>query len=137
MNYELTDHSIILKNGTVLHQIRALKDIPNCPPNGVTAGALGGFIEGEHNLSQDDQCFVFYPAQVLGNCRISGCNQIGGTVRACPEGLHGFGPFPLYITGEKMIESMLGDIPDHSPTRPMEPPARLNRFQILKNEQSY
>lgn len=42
MKYELTN---TIKDG--LHQIRALKDF-----NDVRAGDLGGYIEGEYNLSQ-------------------------------------------------------------------------------------
>ena len=130
-NYELTNNKITLKNGTVLHQIRALKDIPNCPSNGVKAGTLGGFIEGEHNLSQDDPCFVFFPAQVMGNCRVSGHNQIGGAVRACSESLHGF-PYLENPTDEKILDMMLGDIPGQPKKEPLV--VKLNRFQILKNE---
>ena len=138
-NYELTNNKITLDNGIVLTQIRALKDI-QCPSNGVRAGTLGGFIEGEHNLSQEDPCFVLYPAQVLGKHKISGHNQLGGMVRASPEGCHGFNPPslkpPWYenngrLTEPEIITIMLGD-PGREPVK-KEPPKKVTRFQILKN----
>jgi len=136
MNYELTSNKITLENGTVLTQIRALKNI-QCPPNGVQAGTLGGFVEGEHNLSQEDPCFVFYPAQVLGKHKISGVNQLGGTIRSSPEGCHGFilpKVKPPYenngeLTEQEILKIMLGDIPGE-PIK--DPPKKVTRFQILK-----
>ena len=41
--YELTKETKTLLGGTVLHRIRALRDIPRY---GVKAGELGGFVEG-------------------------------------------------------------------------------------------
>ena len=128
-NYELTSNKIMLNNGTVLTQIRALKDI-NCPHGVVRAGSLGGFLEGEHNLSQEDPCFVFYPAQILGKFRISGLNQLGGTVRLSPEGCHGF-----RIPSGRGLQTMLGDIPGQSaPVK--EFPSKTTRFEILKKSNS-
>ena len=40
--YELTNEKKTLAAGTVLHRIRALRDIPRF---GVKAGELGGFVE--------------------------------------------------------------------------------------------
>lgn len=129
-NYELTNNKITLNNGTVLTQIRALQNIP-CPPSGAQAGTLGGFIEGEHNLSQEDPCFVFYPAQILGKCRISGMNQLGGTIRFSPEGCHGFVP-PSTASDQEILQIMLGDIPSQTATPAKEAPKKVTRFQILK-----
>ena len=39
--YELTEETKTLADGTVLHRIRALLDIPR---HGVKAGELGGFV---------------------------------------------------------------------------------------------
>ena len=65
--YELTNETKTLAGGTVLHRIRALRDIPRF---GVKAGELGGFIEKENNLSQDGDAWVFCNANVYGNAEV-------------------------------------------------------------------
>ena len=50
--YELTDETIEVY-GTALHRIKALKDFGN-----VKKGELGGYVESEHNLSQEGNCWV-------------------------------------------------------------------------------
>ena len=60
--YELMDETITLKNGVVLHRIRALKSFAN-----VTKGDLGGWIEKEDNLSHNDNAWVCGNAKVYGN----------------------------------------------------------------------
>ena len=62
--YELTNETKTLAGGTVLHRIRALRDIPRF---GVKAGELGGFVEGENNLSQDGNACVSGNAWVYDN----------------------------------------------------------------------
>ena len=61
--YELTEETKTLADGTVLHRIRALRDIPK---HGVKAGDLGGWVEKESNLSQHGDAFVFDNAEVYG-----------------------------------------------------------------------
>ena len=73
--YELTKETKTLAGGTVLHRIRALRDIPRF---GVKAGELGGFVEGENNLSQDGDAWVFCNANVYGNARVSGNANVSG-----------------------------------------------------------
>ena len=67
--YELTNETKTLADGTVLHRIRALRDIPRF---GVKAGELGGFVEGENNLSQDGDALVSGDACVYGDACVSG-----------------------------------------------------------------
>ena len=67
--YELTNETKTLADGTVLHRIRALRDIPRF---GVKAGELGGFVEGENNLSQDGDAWVFCNANVYGDAEVYG-----------------------------------------------------------------
>ena len=62
MKYELTNESL---NG--LCRIRALRDIPR---HGVKAGDLGGWVESEKNLSQEDDCWVGGEARVHGDARV-------------------------------------------------------------------
>ena len=72
MKYELTNTTKTLPSGTVLHQIKALRDIGDF----VKAGDLGGWIEKEANLSQEEDCWVFGNAEVSGNAQVSGYAQV-------------------------------------------------------------
>ena len=67
--YELTNETKTLAGGTVLHRIRALRDIPR---HGVKAGDLGGLIEKENNLSQDGDAWIFDDACVYGDAEVYG-----------------------------------------------------------------
>lgn len=64
--YELTN---ITRNiyGSKLHQIKALRDIGDIAKE----GDLGGWIQGEHNLSQDGDCWIGQKAYVFDNARVS------------------------------------------------------------------
>ena len=73
--YELTNETKTLAGGTGLHRIRALRDIPRF---GVKAGELGGFVEGENNLSQDGDAWVFGNANVYGNAKVYGNANVSG-----------------------------------------------------------
>ena len=72
--YELTDESIIY-NGKKLYRIKALKDFSN-----VEKGELGGYIESEYNLSQENNCWVYNDAKVYDYARISGNAKVYGNV---------------------------------------------------------
>ena len=71
--YELTNETKTLAGGTVLHRIRALRDIPRF---GVKAGELGGFVEEENNLSQDGDAWVSGDAWVYGNACVYGDAEV-------------------------------------------------------------
>ena len=76
--YELTNETKTLAGGTVLHRIRALRDIPRF---GVKAGELGGFVEEENNLSQDGKAWVFGNAEVFGDAKVSGKAWVYGNAK--------------------------------------------------------
>ena len=57
-------------------RIKALKDFGD-----VKKGELGGLVSGEHNLSQEDNCWVFDNAKVLGNAIVFEDAQIFGNAR--------------------------------------------------------
>ena len=59
--YELNSETIEI-DGTILHQIKALKDFSD-----VKAGDLGGWIEKEQNLSQIGDAWIGGNAKVYGN----------------------------------------------------------------------
>ena len=94
--------------GRILHQIRALVPLP-----GVEAGACGGWIEGERNLSHDGDCWVFGDAsvcdnaQVLDNALIYDAARVYGNAKVYDgawfvimrwfQGTHGFSGTPEYL----------------------------------------
>lgn len=60
--YELTDQ---VQND--LTRIRALVDIPE---HEVKKGNLGGWVEGEHNLSHDGECWIADHAKACGRAMV-------------------------------------------------------------------
>ena len=62
--YELTDEAIEV-HGATLRRVKYLD-----------TGKLGGFIESEANLSQDDKARVLDDARVYGDARVSGGAQV-------------------------------------------------------------
>ena len=50
-----------------LYRIRALKDFSD-----IFAGNMGGYIESENNLSQEDNCWVHNDAKVFENAKVCG-----------------------------------------------------------------
>ncbi|WP_302153463.1 hypothetical protein [Eubacterium ventriosum] len=68
--YELTEDTRI-HNGRKLHRIKALRDFGD-----VKKGDLGGWIESESNLSQNDKCWVYDNAEVSGAAAVEQNAQI-------------------------------------------------------------
>lgn len=63
--YKLTDETILV-DGHTLHRIQALRAFRD-----IEAGELGGFIEGEDNLSHEGNCWVFDDAKVYDHARVN------------------------------------------------------------------
>lgn len=80
--YELIKTDFIEVTGHTLYRIKALKSFCD-----VKAGDLGGYIEGEHNLSHEGDCWVFHKAKVYDNAKVYGnaivaeYAKVGGDVR--------------------------------------------------------
>ena len=72
--YELTDETICCI-GHTLHRIKALKDFFD-----IKKGDIGGFIEKEGNLSQDDDCWVYDNAKVFDGAKVFGNAIVFGYV---------------------------------------------------------
>ena len=70
--YELTEETLAV-DGHVLHRIKALRDFGN-----VKKGNIGGWIEGQENLSHDDDCWVYGNAEVYGNAKVLGNAEVHG-----------------------------------------------------------
>ena len=61
--YELVNPQKV--NDLILYQVKALRDFAY-----VKTGDLGGWIEKEHNLSHEGDCWVYDDATVSGNARV-------------------------------------------------------------------
>ena len=75
MKYKLTDETIKL-NSKTLFRIQALKNFGD-----VKTGDLGGYVESEKNLSQENNCWVFGNARVYDNARVFGNALVFGNAR--------------------------------------------------------
>lgn len=73
--YEFTGEEKVIDNHT-LHRIRAMRDFGI-----VKAGDLGGWIEGEDNLSHDGMAWVGGEAQITGTALIEGNARVSGNAR--------------------------------------------------------
>ena len=70
--YEFTGVKLILPNGKTLYEIRSLRDFGN-----IHKGDIGGFIEGEHNLSHMGDCWVKGHAMIFDYAFVCGNAIIG------------------------------------------------------------
>ena len=75
MKYELANETKTVGNVT-LHRIKALKSFDS-----VEKGDLGGWIERESNLSQEDNAWVSGDARVSGNARVYGDAWVFGNAQ--------------------------------------------------------
>lgn len=75
--YELTDISKQLDNGATVYRIRALNDVYTSDGKLIAPkGALGGWIQGTGNLSQDDGAWVHDDATVYGSAVVKDDAQV-------------------------------------------------------------
>ena len=72
MKYKLTKNTKEV-NGITLYQIQSLKDFGD-----VKKGDLGGWIEKEENLCQEDNCWVYGDALIYGNAKVYGNARVYG-----------------------------------------------------------
>ena len=63
--YILTDETIEY-HGHKLYRIKAIKSF-----NGIRKGSLGGWVESEDNLSQEDDCWILHEAKVFRKAKVS------------------------------------------------------------------
>jgi len=65
MKYELTATSLHNSRHNGLFQIKALKDFGH-----IKKGQLGGFVQSEHNLSQEGNCWIYPNASASDKSRV-------------------------------------------------------------------
>ena len=86
MKYVLTKNKTTTSDGRILRQIQAVKDF-EIDDVEIAAGAFGGYVEKESNLSQAGDCWIFPGAKVWGDARVSdsavvkGVAQVSGRTR--------------------------------------------------------
>jgi len=68
--YKLIGDDCIKHHGRTLYRIKALKDIHTNSKIIIKKGSIGGFIEKEDNLSQEDSCWVYNDAKVFETARV-------------------------------------------------------------------
>ena len=66
-----------------LHRIRALSDVRP----GVQKGDLGGYVQGEENLSQEGTCWIFDNASACENCFVNQQATLSGSAVSCGSAL--------------------------------------------------
>ena len=79
--YELIKTDTICAYGRTLFRVRYLCDIENI----VAAGDIGGYIEGEYNLSQQGNSVVLGDAEVYGNAKVCGDAKVYGNAEVCGD----------------------------------------------------
>lgn len=75
--YKLTDETIKI-GGRTLYRIVCIDEFSD-----LWEGDKGGFVESEHNLSQEGNCWIYDDACVYDNARVDGDARIYGDVRVC------------------------------------------------------
>lgn len=81
MKYKLTGETIDYL-GHTLHRIEALKDFAD-----VNKGDKGGFVEGEHNLSQSGNCWIYDNAKVFGKAEVCNWAKVSGCAKVCDRAI--------------------------------------------------
>ena len=77
--YKLTEETLEI-DGHVLNRIIALRDFGK-----VKKGDIGGWIEGQENLSHDDDCWVYGNAKVYGDAEVYGNAKVCGEAKVYGE----------------------------------------------------
>ena len=77
--YEITD--IAHEKYPFLHRIRALRDVGS----DVKAGDLGGFVEGEHNLSHENDAWIYDDAIAANAAFVEGGASLRDEAVVCGE----------------------------------------------------
>ena len=72
-HYKLTDETMTLADGTILHRIECTEPIERL---GIRVGAKGGWIEKESNLN--DEAWVYGDAEVYGDADVHGNAEVYG-----------------------------------------------------------
>ena len=77
MDYEMK-YELIPSDREGFYRVKALRDF-----NNVKKGDIGGYVGGENNLSQYDDCWIYDNAQVCDNAFVMGKAKVCGKARVC------------------------------------------------------
>jgi len=67
LKYVIQEHAQRLPDGRGVRRIKAVREFGN-----VKEGTIGGFVEGDDNLSHDGLCWIAGDAMALGRSRVTG-----------------------------------------------------------------
>ena len=81
MDYE-KKYELIPSDMEGLFRVKALKDFGN-----VKKGDIGGYVEGENNLSQDGNCWIYDNAVICDNARVEDNAQVYGDAEVCGDAI--------------------------------------------------
>lgn len=76
--YEFTGETKVNKQGKTLHRIRSLVEFDE-----VRVGSIGGWIEGEHNLSHEGKAWVESNAEVFDRAVVRDNARVTGSAIVC------------------------------------------------------
>lgn len=75
--YKIVEDDFIIHEGRKLYRIKALKRFNTSLGLTIKRGELGGYVEGYHNLSQEDNSWVCDDAKVYDNARVKNSARLG------------------------------------------------------------
>ena len=76
--YEFVKDDAQSRNGRIIRRIVAIRDFDD-----VKEGDLGGYIESESNLSQEDTCWVYDNAGAYGGAEVCGRAKVYDNAEVC------------------------------------------------------
>lgn len=82
MKYKLLEDDFIFVKQQKLYRIKAIRDIENKYKT-ISKGELGGYIQFESNLSQENTCWVDHDATVMGNAVVKDDAMVSGNSIVC------------------------------------------------------
>jgi NDP-sugar pyrophosphorylase family protein len=75
--YKIVEEDFIIHKGRKLYRIKALKRFKTSLGLTIRRGELGGYVEGYHNLSQEDNSWIYDDAKVYSNARVKNSARVG------------------------------------------------------------
>ena len=79
--YKITSKTKTNSSGITLYQIEALRTFTTADGTTINKGDLGGWIEKEDNLSQDDKAWIYNNAEVYGKAKVYDNAEVWGSAK--------------------------------------------------------
>lgn len=75
--YKIVKDDFIIYRKRKLYRIKALKRFKTYAGMTIRRGELGGYVEGYHNLSQEDNSWIYDDAKVYSNAKVKNSARVG------------------------------------------------------------